>query len=236
MRQRLRPLAGAATAIAGACAGRLWTSETELHRVERTAASGARLTVAESRGRRWMSLGTLVQSVSFVDSSGQPTLRHAQEWTQLIAVYADAWLSDTMTRDGPCQHALFLGLGGGIVVRTLKVLHDRLVIHCIEHDSEVVDASQRYFGLHLDSRCTAHVQDAAEYVKQRAATPSQQFDLIVVDCVQHKSKPTTQAPSMNAYENECPQASPTTVSPIALQMVSCYSISQLAWRLEAFVL
>ena len=67
--------AGAAgAAIAGAA---YLTHENELLRVERTKVCGALLTVTEARGKRWLSLGSVIQSIVFVDADGRAKLTQA---------------------------------------------------------------------------------------------------------------------------------------------------------------
>ncbi|KAL1523656.1 hypothetical protein AB1Y20_018591 [Prymnesium parvum] len=160
-----------------------WREEVELHRVPQTSKCGSTLTITEGRGRRNLRLGSSVQSVALLSNDGTTTSVHAEEWTQLIALCADAWLrASSAASDAPrVSRALFLGVGGGVIVRTLREMNDELKIHCVELEPEVLDASQRFFGLPDDDECTTEVRDAAEFVVNRS-TCDPLFDVIVVDC------------------------------------------------------
>lgn len=144
---------------------------------------GALLTVTEARGKRWLSLGSVIQSIVFVDADGRAKLTQAEEWTQLLTVCADAWMQRLAPVDGTPQRALLLGVGGGIVARSLLALNATVSLWLVELEQDVLEASQRFFGLMLDDeRCTVRVLDASAFLEWHAAGAQQPFDVIVVDC------------------------------------------------------
>ena len=195
------PAGAAAAALAGISAfyGRS-PDPVVLLRVERTSVDGASLTVTECGGRRWLSLGDTVQSIALVDGDWRAMLTHAEEWTQLITVFADAWLRRRAAMGAGSvsePSALLLGVGGAVIARSLLALHASLSLHCVELEPEFLDASQRHFELRLDDRCSASVLDAALFVKGCVsqgtsvgdgkemggiAAGGRQWDVVVVDC------------------------------------------------------
>ena len=196
----------AVAALAGAAAYGLSPAPVELHRVERTSVGGTVLTVMQRGDRRWLSLGDTIQSIALVGEDGRATLTHAEEWTQLITVCADAWLRRSAdagaSASGPAAGsaapcALLLGLGGAVIARSLHALHSSLSLHAVELEPEVLDASLGFFELRLDERCSASVADAALFVKEHASHDAgedvgkgvrlstaarEKWDVIVVDC------------------------------------------------------
>jgi spermidine synthase len=105
-------------------------------------------------------------------------LTHAEEWTALIHVAADAWLNGAHS-DRRSQHALCLGLGGGVIVRSLLALNPQLMLHCVELEREVLEVAQSWFGLILNERCSASVDDATHHLQRAGSSPA---DVLIVDC------------------------------------------------------
>ena len=172
-------VASAVRIVAGSSLGyAAWRSQTQRNAeqvlLSVKTSDGARLVVNEGGGRRALSLGSCVQGVAFVDD-GTASLRHVEEWTQLIAAYASGWL---LERPHEQPRALFLGLGAAVVPRSLLALHPAISVVCVELYPEVIEAAQRFFGLDLSSgRCTAIVADAARFVEGCCEA----YDVIVVD-------------------------------------------------------
>lgn len=140
---------------------------------------GGILSVRERGARRSLMLGSNCQGVIGIDSCGQPTNIHVEEWTQVIHACADCWLQPL---DRP--KALFLGLGAGIVPRSLLALNSTLSVLCVELFPEVVAAAVSHFGVQLSeaARCSAHAEDAGKFlVNRRAGESGDGYDLIVVD-------------------------------------------------------
>ena len=191
-------LSAAATASAGLYAVWRYRTDSKMLLRQHTSHDGATVTVCDdSRGRRMLRLGKACQGVALTDGAGGVMLRHAEEWTQLIAAYADGWLA---LRSAECEEppkppsALFLGLGAAIVPRTLLALHPRLEVHCVELYAEVIEAAHHYFGLpRHHPRCQTTTQDATEFLAtthsakssdQRAQGCPQRrtYDIVVMDC------------------------------------------------------
>ena len=183
-------LAGA-VAGGGACYCYWQTRQAELLRVESTKTCGALLRVTQGGGQRWLSLGSVIQSIAYVEAdSGRASLTQVEEWTQLITVIADCWLQQQLwppagqleSAEAQDAHesprALFLGVGGAVVQRSLLALNATISIRSVEFEPEVLEAAQRHFGLTLTERCTATVADASSFVGRCEET----YDLIVVDC------------------------------------------------------
>ena len=174
--------AAAATASAGLYAVWRYRTDSKVLLRQHTSHDGATVTVCDdSRGRRLLWLGKACQGVALTDGAGGVMLRHAEEWTQLIAAYADGWLA---VRSAECEasvpSALFLGLGAAIVPCTLLALHPRLEVHCVDLYSEVIEAAHHYFGLpRLHPRCQTSAQDATEFL---ATAQRRTYDIVVMDC------------------------------------------------------
>ena len=104
-----------------------------------TSVSGALLSIVEHLGIRSLLLGTSIQSQAAVSGSGEVLHTLVEEWTQLIVTAAFAWVGrEDRTR---AQSTLLVGGGGGVIARAL---HQRLSVHIVELEPEVLAASQRY--------------------------------------------------------------------------------------------
>ncbi len=75
------------------------------------------------------------------------------------------------------KNILFLGLGGGCLVKYVSKYFDIENIDVVELLPDVIDISKKYFGLQEKSNLNIYNDDAVEYIKSN----NKKYDLIFVD-------------------------------------------------------
>ena len=173
---RFKIAAAASAAGAAKVAHHLFTTHERL----RVDSGSGLLTVSDYAGRRNLCLGASTQSIARLDNAGNATLVHAEEWTQLIVAVVDAWLCARGDEFEKPRSALLLGVGGGVVARSLLALHaqDALTVHCVDSEPAVIDAAHEHFSLPDNEQCTSEVAEASAFV----ASSDEAFDVVIIDC------------------------------------------------------
>lgn len=98
---------------------------------------------------------------------------------RLVFPYAKMVLSSLLVQDNP-QRILILGLGGGTLVHTYKLLFPDAEILVSEIDVAVVDVAKEYFDFKETDKISVDTVDARVYIK-RAALRGEKFDLMILD-------------------------------------------------------
>ena len=95
--------------------------------------------------------------------------RHVYEYTammMLVSGYVDA-----------PKKILVVGLGGGTVTRTLRMIYPDAEITNVEFDPEIVAMARQYFGYAEDGKMKLVVEDARRWLR----STTEQFDMILLD-------------------------------------------------------
>jgi spermidine synthase len=86
------------------------------------------------------------------------------------------------------RRILVVGLGGGILPRTLAKLLPAATIDVVEVDPAVVQVASRWFLFSASDRARVHVQDGRVWVR-RAARAEDRYDLVFLDAYDHQYIP-----------------------------------------------
>ena len=78
------------------------------------------------------------------------------------------------------QRILFVGLGGGTLVRAIRHYYPNVQIDVIELDPVVVEVARAYFGFQEDSRMKVYIRDARVQMN-RLAGQGARYDMIFLD-------------------------------------------------------
>ncbi|SFM05340.1 spermidine synthase [Desulfomicrobium norvegicum] len=78
--------------------------------------------------------------------------------------------------DAP-KKILVVGLGGGTVTRTLRMIYPDAEITNVEFDPEIVAMARQYFGYAEDAKMKLVVEDARRWLRRT----TEQFDMILLD-------------------------------------------------------
>lgn len=123
--------------------------------------------ISESNGIRRMHVGSLLDRTSAMDLNDP--YRHVYEYTammMLVSGYVDA-----------PKKVLVVGLGGGTVTRTLRMIYPDAEITNVEFDPEIVAMARQYFGYAEDGKMKLVVEDARRWLRGT----TEQFDMILLD-------------------------------------------------------
>lgn len=123
--------------------------------------------ISEAQGIRRMHVGSLLDRTSAMDLDDP--YRHVYEYTammMLVSGYVDA-----------PKKILVVGLGGGTVTRTLRLVYPDAEITNVEFDPEIVAMARRYFGYAEDGRMKLVVEDARRWLRGT----TERFDMILLD-------------------------------------------------------
>ena len=83
------------------------------------------------------------------------------------------------------KNILFLGLGAGSLVKYINKYFDGIRIDVVELLSDVVDISQKHFGLHESNKINIVIDKATNYLK----TNKSKYDIIFVDIFNSSGMP-----------------------------------------------
>lgn len=122
------------------------------------------LEVVERAGRRTL-LSNGHRQASIELAGGEPALRYAR--ASRVAL---------LFQPRP-RRALFLGLGGGSVLRVLRQVVPELDADHVEIDAAVVELAQRHFGFEPGRDGRVHLDDGRRFLRRTDQT----WDLIVID-------------------------------------------------------
>lgn len=123
--------------------------------------------ISESNGIRRMHVGSLLDRTSAMDLNDP--YRHVYEYTammMLVSGYVDA-----------PKKILVVGLGGGTVTRTLRMIYPDAEITNVEFDPEIEAMARQYFGYTEDGKMKLVVEDARRWLR----STTEQFDMILLD-------------------------------------------------------
>jgi spermidine synthase len=123
--------------------------------------------ISENNGIRRMHVGSLLDRSSAMDL--KDPYRHVYEYTammMLVSGYVDA-----------PKKILVVGLGGGTVTRTLRMIYPDAEITNVEFDPEIVAMARQYFGYAEDAKMKLVVEDARRWLRRT----TEQFDMILLD-------------------------------------------------------
>jgi spermidine synthase len=123
--------------------------------------------ISEANGIRRMHVGSLLDRSSAMDL--KDPYRHVYEYTammMLVSGYVDA-----------PKKILVVGLGGGTVTRTLRMIYPDAEITNVEFDPEIVALARQYFGFVEDPKMKLGVEDARRWLR----STTEQFDMILLD-------------------------------------------------------
>lgn len=106
---------------------------------------------------------------------------------RLVLDYTKLMLAGLYVQPRP-NRILVVGLGGGVLPRTLAKLLPAATIDTVEIDAAVVDVARRYFLFEPSERVHAAVQDGRVFVK-RASRAGTKYDLVFLDAYDHEYIP-----------------------------------------------
>jgi spermidine synthase len=106
---------------------------------------------------------------------------------ELVLDYTRLMLAGLYVQPAP-RRILVVGLGGGILPRTLAKLLPDATIDSVEIDEAVVDVARRWFLYAPSARSTVAVQDGRVFVK-RALRAGTKYDLVFLDAYDHEYIP-----------------------------------------------
>lgn len=123
--------------------------------------------ISEAHGIRRMHVGSLLDRTSAMDLNDP--YRHVYEYTAMMML-ASGYV------DAP-KKILVVGLGGGTVTRTLRLVYPDAEITNVEFDPEIVAMARQYFGYAEDANMKLVVEDARRWLR----STTEQFDMILLD-------------------------------------------------------
>jgi spermidine synthase len=106
---------------------------------------------------------------------------------ELVLDYTTLMLAGLYAQPAP-KRILVVGLGGGILPRTLAKLLPAASIDVVEIDEAVVEAARKWFLFAPSERVKVAVQDGRVYVK-RALRGDARYDLVFLDAYDHEYIP-----------------------------------------------
>lgn len=106
---------------------------------------------------------------------------------RLVLDYTKLMLAGLYVQPRP-RRILVVGLGGGVLPRTLAKLLPDATIDTVEIDAAVVEVARRFFLFAPSERVHAAVQDGRVYVK-RASRAGTKYDLVFLDAYDHEYIP-----------------------------------------------
>jgi spermidine synthase len=106
---------------------------------------------------------------------------------ELVLDYTRLMMAGLIVQPAP-RRILVVGLGGGILPRTLAKLLPEATIDSVEIDEAVVAVARKWFLYAPGERSTVAVQDGRVYVK-RALRAGTKYDLVFLDAYDHEYIP-----------------------------------------------
>lgn len=137
--------------------------------------------VTESGGERCMTF-----SVRSRSHNRQSCIR-TDAPDRLVLDYTRLMMAGLYVQPAP-RRILVVGLGGGILPRTLAKLLPGATIDSVEIDEAVVDVAKKWFLFAPSERVRVAVQDGRVYVK-RALRDDARYDLVFLDAYDHEYIP-----------------------------------------------
>ncbi len=125
-----------------------------------------------------------VRSLHFGSSAKQSSIRLNAEH-KLELDYVRAMMMWLVFVDQP-EKALVIGLGGGSLARYLLEQFPQVQIKVVEYRKSVVKIARSHFGLPLDPRLKIFIGDGGDYLRKRADTLVDNFQLVFLDAFDHE--------------------------------------------------
>ena len=119
--------------------------------------------------------------------SGRQSCFDTRHPDRIVMNYPKLMLGALFVNPAP-QSVLIIGLGGGTLPRTLRILLPDTRIDVVEIDPAVVRVASRYFGFVAGDKTRVIESDGRVYVK-RALRGTQRYDLIMLDAFDHEYIP-----------------------------------------------
>jgi spermidine synthase len=173
-----RPAAAAILALAGLLVSPAAPAEQVLHRQKSLYRD---ILVTESGGERCMTF-----SVRSRSHNRQSCIRPDAP-DRLVLDYTRLMMAGLYVQPAP-RRILVVGLGGGILPRSLAKLLPDATIDSVEIDEAVVDVAKKWFLFAPSDRVRVAVQDGRVYVK-RALKNGTRYDLVFLDAYDHEYVP-----------------------------------------------
>ncbi|NOT83915.1 MAG: spermine synthase [Methylococcaceae bacterium] len=125
-----------------------------------------------------------VRSLHFGSSSRQSSMR-LNDPEQLELAYIRAMMSWLFFKDTP-ENTLVIGLGGGSLTKYLLNHYADIKITVVEYRKSVVKIARSHFDLPFDARLKIIVDDGGDYVRKRAESTADSYNLLFLDAFDHE--------------------------------------------------
>lgn len=132
------------------------------------------IVVFEDEGKRCMRFAT-------IEDIGSQSCMYPPFPDEIVLETIKMLLSALYLKPDP-QRIFVIGLGGGIVTRTLGKLYPDAEIDTVELDPAVVNVAQNYFGFKPNPKVRVHVGDGRVFLKH-AIQDGRHFDIIMRDAI-----------------------------------------------------
>ena len=132
------------------------------------------IVVFENNGQRCMRFAT-------VDNIGSQSCMYPSFPDEIVLETIKMLLGALYLKPDP-QRILVIGMGGGILSRTLEKLYPEAEIDTVELDPAVVQVAEKYFGFKPGPKARVHVGDGRVFVK-RALQDGKRYDIVVRDAI-----------------------------------------------------
>lgn len=125
-----------------------------------------------------------VRSLHFGSDARQSSLRLNNQ-DKLELDYVRAMMTWLLFNDAP-DNALVIGLGGGSLTKYLLHHFPAIQIKVVEYRKSVVKIARSHFGLPFDPRLKIIIDDGGDYLRKRADTLADQYQLVFLDAFDHE--------------------------------------------------
>lgn len=93
-------------------------------------------------------------------------------WPYIELFHVAAAMASRRTR------ALFVGCGGGVVLRQFASAYPGITMDVVEREAKVIELARRWFALDAIPNLSVHLADGADFIARAAA---ERWDLVVID-------------------------------------------------------
>lgn len=125
-----------------------------------------------------------VRSLHFGSEARQSSLRLNNQ-DKLELDYVRAMMSWLLFTDIP-EQVLVIGLGGGSLTKFLLHHFPDIHIKAVEFRKSVVRIARSHFGLPLDPRLKIIIDDGGDFLRKRANTLAEHYQLVFLDAFDHE--------------------------------------------------
>lgn len=120
-------------------------------------------------------------------SAGRQTCVYPKKMDHLALTYSEMMLSALYIEPKP-RNILIIGLGGGVLPRSLAKLVPGVKIDVVEIDPAVTRVAEKYFDFKQGSDIKVYEVDGRVYVK-RAIRENKTYDMVMLDAFDHEYIP-----------------------------------------------